>query len=59
MVPVAVAMSRVTPGGNVVPVIVTVNVSSSSARRSSAVDTVSVPVVSPAEIVSVPAVTAV
>ena len=59
MVPVAVAVPRVTPEGSVVPVIVTVKVSSASASRSSAVDTVSVPVVSPAEIVSVPAVTAV
>ena len=59
IVPVTVAVPRVTPEGNVVPVIVTLNVSSSSASRSSSVDTVSVPVVSPAAIVSVPAVTAV
>ena len=59
MVPVAVAVPRVTPVGSPVPVRVTVNVSFDSARRSSSVDTVSVPVVSPVAIVSVPAVTAV
>ena len=59
MVPAAVAVPRVTPEGSVVPVIVTVKVSSASASRSSAVGTTNVPVVSPAEIVSVPAVTAV
>ena len=59
IIPIAVAVPRVTPEGNVVPVIVTVKVSSASARRSPPVGTVSVPVRSPAAIVSVPAATAV
>ena len=59
IVPVAVGTARLTPGGNVVPVIVTVSVSSASVKASSVVGTVRVPEVSPAPIVKVPAVTAV
>ncbi len=59
IVPTAVAVPMVTPAGSVVPVMVTLNVSSDSAVASAVVCTVSVAVVWPAVIVALPFVTAV
>ena len=59
IVPTAVAVLIPTPAGSVVPVMVTLRVSSASAVVSAVVCTVSVAVVSPAAIVTVPPVTAV
>ena len=59
MVPTADAVPMVTPAGSVVPVMVTLRVSSCSAVVSVVVCTVSVAVVSPASIVTLPLVTAV
>ena len=59
IVPVAVAVPRLTPDGKVVPVIATVSVSSPSASASSAVATDSVAEESPAVMVNVPELTAV
>ena len=58
IVPIAVPAPKDTPGGSVVPVSVTVKVSSGSTSVSSTVDTRRVAVVAPAAIVNVPAVTA-
>ncbi len=59
IVPTAVAVLMITPAGSVVPVMVTLRVSSGSTVVSAVVCTVSVAVVWPAVIVALPLVTAV
>ena len=59
IVPTAVSVPMITPAGSVVPVMVTLRVSSVSTDASSVVCTVNVAVVSPAVMVTLPLVTAV